>query len=215
MNFRLPGALCQELGAFTHIVKDGTMARSVTPKPGAVGTSPSRSGHLLKDLVQLVCPPAGDAATTNAPAGQKTGKTNTDKEKKEKEAPPPAPTSHVLTSAATHIGKAYPNDKGEHQCAAFAQAASVAGAPQTKHWRRGDHVEPGKPILKGTWVATFVNDRYQGHVGVFDSMNDKGDLTLIDQWIPRNRVDRTTYHVKTKPPDKISNDPTKYYIVLW
>jgi hypothetical protein len=132
----------------------------------------------------------------------------------------PVPTTgvaHVLKDPETYIGSTdFPNDKGEYQCVAFPQNKKVAGAPHTSKWRPGAHVERGTPIIRGTWVATFVDGKYQGHVGAFDSMDAKGNLTLIDQWEPRGRVDRTTYHVKGQPyTGRISNDPSTYYIVLW
>jgi len=139
------------------------------------------------------------------------------KPSKPRPAPPAVPTAHVLKDPDSYIGSVdYPNTDGYYECAAFPQNKQVAAAPQTKNWKPGAHVEPGAAIAKGTWVATFVDGKYEGHVGVFDSMDKDGTLTLIDQWRPRNRVDKTAYHVKPQPyAGKVSNDPTKYYVVLW
>jgi hypothetical protein len=128
---------------------------------------------------------------------------------------PTARVMHVLKDPETYIGSTdYVNRKGKYECAAFTQM--VAQAPHTSNWKAGAHVEPGTPIERGTWVATFVDGEYQGHVGAFDSMDKDGNLTLIDQWKGRDRVDRTTYHVNKQPyTGLISNDPSKYYVVLW
>jgi hypothetical protein len=127
------------------------------------------------------------------------------------------PTAHVLKDPDSYIGSIdYANADGHYECAAFPQNKLVAAAPVTATWRLGAHVEPRTTIAKGTWVATFLDGKYQGHVGAFVSMDVDGALTLIDQFRPRNRVDKTTYHVKKQPfTGKISNDPSKYYVVLW
>ena len=127
------------------------------------------------------------------------------------------PSPHVLKDAASYIGSEdYPNADGNYECAAFPQNKLVAAAPQTKTWKPGAHVEIGAAPEKGTWVATFVDGKYEGHVGAFDSIDNDGNLTLIDQFKSRHHVDRTTYHVKKQPfSGKISNDPSKYYVVLW
>lgn len=123
--------------------------------------------------------------------------------------------THVLKDPETHIGNTtYENDMGNHECVVFAQKAG--GAPLTRKWRQGIHVEPGAPIARGTWVATFVDGKYHGHVGAFDSIDKQGNLTLIDQFNSRGSVGRTTYHVKKQPYNgRISNDPSKYYVVQW
>jgi hypothetical protein len=127
----------------------------------------------------------------------------------------PVGNAHVLKDPETHIGNAtYANAKGNHECVVFAQEAG--GAPLTGKWKQGAHVEPGATILRGTWVATFAEGKYQGHIGAFDSMDKDGNLSLIDQFNSRGSVDRTTYHLKKQPyKGKISNDPSKYYVVLW
>ena len=127
----------------------------------------------------------------------------------------PLGATHVLADPDTYIGNAtYANAKGNHECVVFAQQAG--GAPLTSKWRAGTHVEPGKLIKRGTWVATFVDGKYQGHVGAFDAMGSDGTLTLIDQFNSRGSVAKTTYHVKAQPyKGRISNDPSKYYEVLW
>jgi len=127
----------------------------------------------------------------------------------------PTGSSHVLKNPETYIGNdSYQNAEGNHECVVFAQKAG--GAPLTSHWKPGAHVEPTTIISRGTWVATFVNNRYQGHVGAFDTIDKDGNLTLMDQFNSRGSVNRTTYHVKKQPyKGKISNDPSKYYVVLW
>ena len=122
---------------------------------------------------------------------------------------------HVLDDPESHIGNAtYANAKGNHECVVFAQMAG--SAPLTREWKQGLHIEPGTTIERGTWVATFVGGKYQGHVGAFDSMDSDGNLTLIDQFNSRGAVGQTTYHVKKQPyTGKISNDPSRYYVVLW
>lgn len=127
----------------------------------------------------------------------------------------PKGSAHVLSDPETYIGSEdYTNAKGNHECVEFARQAG--GAPHTSHWIPGAAVEPRDLITKGTWVATFVNGRYEGHVGAFESMDEKGNLTLIDQFNSRGRVDRTTYHVKHQPyTGRISNDPSRYHVVLW
>jgi hypothetical protein len=122
---------------------------------------------------------------------------------------------HVLSDPETYIGDStYANAKGNHECVVFAQKAG--GAPLTGKWRQGAHVEPGISFPRGTWVATFVGGAYQGHIGAFESIDKDGNLTLIDQFNSRGSVDRTTYHAKKQPyTGKISNDPSKYYVVLW
>jgi hypothetical protein len=127
----------------------------------------------------------------------------------------PVGEAHVLKDPETHIGNVtYANAKRNHECVVFAQQAG--GAPFTGKWGQGTHVEPGTSITRGTWVATFVDGQYQGHIGAFDSIDADGNLTLIDQFNSRGSVDRTTYHVKKQPYNgKISNDPSEYYVVLW
>lgn len=127
----------------------------------------------------------------------------------------PAGDGHVLKEPETYIGSTdYTNAKGNHECAVFTQMAG--GAPQTSKWRPGAHVESRTVIARGTWVATFVDGVYQGHVGAFDSIDKEGNLTLVDQFNSRGSVDKTTYHVKKQPyKGRISNDPSKYYVVLW
>lgn len=127
----------------------------------------------------------------------------------------PAENNHILQNPETYIGStAYANNKGNHECVAFAQMAG--NAPLTSQWKPGAHIEPGMRIARGTWVATFVDGKFHGHVGAFDSMDKDGNLTLIDQFNSRGSVDRTTYHVKKQPyTGNISNDPSKYFIVIW
>jgi len=127
----------------------------------------------------------------------------------------PAKRAHILANPEKYIGEAsYFNSKGNHECVTFAQKAG--GAPLTLEWRPGAHVKPGMAIPRGTWVATFVNGRYQGHVGAFDSIAPEGTLALIDQFNSRGMVGKSKYSVKEQPyTGKISNDPTKYYVLLW
>ncbi len=167
-------------------IDSGTLCRSASPTPGPQGVA-AKKGH-------------GAAA-----------------KKKSVAATPAVVVEHVLKDLDTYIGSTdYANVDGKYECAAFPQHKEVAAAPSTTSWKPGPHVEPGTTIARGTWVATFVDGKYQGHVGAFDSMDKDGNLTLIDQWKGRDQVDRTTYHVKKQPYEgKISNDPSKYYVVLW
>jgi hypothetical protein len=127
-----------------------------------------------------------------------------------------AGSAHVLLDPESYIGREnFTNSDGDHECVEF--ACQAGGAPHpTSLWQQGTHVESRMTIAKGTWVATFVNGRYHGHVGAFLSIDEAGNLTLIDQFDSRGRVDRTTYHVKSQTyTGRISNDPSKYYEVLW
>lgn len=216
MNFRLPGALCQELGA-SHDLEDGTTARTVAPKPGAVGGGQAGDGgHLFKALLKAVCAPAANAAVQKALPLKAAAKEKAKVAPAKPESPPKvAGVAHVLTAPETYLENAdFANPKGNHECVEFAKQAG--GAPQTALWRKGAHVEPGQTPPLGTWVATFVNEKYEGHVGAFDSMDASGNLTLYDQWNDKGKVSKTTYHVKPKDyTGRISNDPSKYYVVLW
>jgi hypothetical protein len=172
--FRLPGPVCQFLGALD--IDTGTMCLATAPSPGPVSVAENQLAKRLQ---------------------------------------PATGTAHVLGDPETYIGNdTYSNAKGNHECVEFAR--QVGGAPHTSLWRPGALVQPREPIAKGTWVATFVGGGYEGHVGAFESMDSNGNLTLIDQFNSRGRVDRTTYHVKQQPyTGRISNDPSQYHVVLW
>jgi len=172
--FRLPGPLCQILGALD--IDTQTMCLAASPLPGS-------------------------GSVAEKPATKKSQRITG--------------AAHVLSDPETYIGsEGYTNANGNHECVEFAR--QVGGAPHTSHWRPGALIQPRDTIAKGTWVATFVDGRYEGHVGVFESMDSRGSLTLIDQFNSRGRVDRTTYHVKQQPyTGRISNDPSQYHVVLW
>lgn len=124
------------------------------------------------------------------------------------------PTSHILDNPAQFIGNtSFVNAKGNHECVVFAQKAG--GAPLTGKWSFGG--KPNKDTPKGTWIATQgSNGKYQGHVGAFVSIDEKGNITMIDQYNRRGKVDEQTYYDR---PDSqkvyISNDASNYRILLW
>lgn len=93
--------------------------------------------------------------------------------------------------------------------------ATSRGAPRTKYWTAGD--APNKDTPVGTWVATFdSNGNFKGHVGSFESMDNRGNVKLIDQFNNRGYVDEQTYRNKGGAPNiYISNDASNYRIMLW
>lgn len=124
------------------------------------------------------------------------------------------PKAHILEKPEDHIGKSYPNAKGNTECVTFAQ--KVGGAPLTREWEAGDFISPENPPPKGTWVATFVNDKYYGHVGAFNGYDKAGNLNLIDQHNKKKKVSNSVYHVKDPEyRGHISNNPKAYRILKW
>lgn len=122
--------------------------------------------------------------------------------------------SHILNSPMLHNGKSYRNSKGNTECVTFAQQAG--GASLTKNWKQGPSISPAKPPAVGTWVATFVNGHYYGHVGVLMGYDPDGTLLLLDQYNKKGKVSITRIHHKSQSfHGRISNDPSKYHIVLW
>lgn len=101
---------------------------------------------------------------------------------------------HTLKNPSDYIGQVYRNNKGHSECVEFAK--QVGGAGPTKEWRQGDSISPEKPPPIGTWVATFVNGKYYGHVGTFAGYEGNGTLVLIDQYNSSGGVKRTEYHKK-------------------
>jgi hypothetical protein len=123
-------------------------------------------------------------------------------------------STHVLNNPRSHIGKSYKNAKGNTECVAFAQ--QVGGAGLTKYWKPGEAISPSNPPPVGTWVATFVDDHYYGHVGVFMGYEPNGTLLLLDQFTGKTKVSIQPYSPKPQPfYGRISNDPSEYRVVLW
>jgi|GEM_PF-7033455 hypothetical protein len=123
-------------------------------------------------------------------------------------------TTHVLSNPLSHINKSYKNAKGNTECVAFAQQAG--GARPTKDWKPGDAISPSNPPPVGTWVATFVDGHFYGHVGVFMGYKPDGTLVLLDQFNSKGKVGLQEYHHKpTTFSGRISRDPSKYRVVLW
>jgi hypothetical protein len=114
--------------------------------------------------------------------------------------------AHVLANPEGYVNHTYKNALGIN-CVAFAQ--SVAGAPLTDHWKDLGPVTADTP--KGTWVGTFVNGHFQGHVGVFDHMNPDGTITIFDQYESRPWVAERDINTRRG----FVNDPSNYRIIGW
>ena len=103
----------------------------------------------------------------------------------------------VDTSKVTlNTDGAYLNSKGDAQCVAFVQMATLIGGgsvPGTSQWRKGNYVKDltANQIAKGTVIATFdENNLYPGdprHAAVYISHNNIG-ITVYDQWKSRPQV---------------------------
>jgi len=121
------------------------------------------------------------------------------------------PKAHILKSPKKYIHNSYPNAKGKTECVAFAQ--QVGHAPLTSQWVAGDLISPENPPPIGTWVATFVDGSYKGHVGVFNGYGSDGTLYLIDQFNSKGEVTNQQYYPGHH--DYISNDITQYRVLKW
>ncbi|MGB8602011.1 MAG: BPSL0067 family protein [Rhizomicrobium sp.] len=123
-------------------------------------------------------------------------------------------SSHTLKNPMSHDGISYRNAKGNTECVTFAQQAGGAGP--TKDWKPGEAISPSNPPLQGTWVATFVDGHYYGHVGAFMGYEPDGTLILLDQFNKKGQVSIQRYSPKPQPfSGRISNNPSKYRVVLW
>jgi hypothetical protein len=90
-------------------------------------------------------------------------------------------------------GKAYPNAKGNTECAEFVR--QVTGAPQTAAWKKGSLVKTAiiGSILPGTAIATFDDagkyptDSKGRHAAIYVS-HDVIGITVMDQWNAQGKV---------------------------
>ena len=114
--------------------------------------------------------------------------------------------AHVVAMPESYVNKTYRNAFGIN-CVAFAQ--SVAGAPLTERWEDLGPVNADTP--RGTWVGTFLNGHFQGHVGVFDHMNPDGTITIFDQYESRPWIKERDVNTRRG----LVNDPSKYRIIGW
>ncbi len=111
----------------------------------------------------------------------------------------------------------FTNSEGYHECVFFPQQGSSSG--HTSNGKAGG--VPTKNTPEGTWIATFVNGKFKGHVGSFVSMDSKGNISMVDQHNksgPKRNgaVQEYTYTNKPDSPNNyISNDASNYRIVLW
>ena len=123
-------------------------------------------------------------------------------------------SSHILKNPMSYAKQSYKNEKGHTECVTFAQ--KVGGASLTKYWKPGAAISPSAPPPVGTWVATFVDGKFYGHVGVFMGYDPDGTPILLDQFNSKGEVGIQRYRPKPQPfYGRISNDPTKYCVVLW
>lgn len=134
-------------------------------------------------------------------------------------------SAHVLAGAEGYIDNAYVDASDNTECVTFAQ--QVGGAPPTSEWVQGASISPEHPPEAGTWVATFVNRKFDGHVGVFVEFTAARSLKLIDQFDINDKYPADSpWHggkvllreYRARAPGyggRRSNDPTKYSVVMW
>jgi hypothetical protein len=119
--------------------------------------------------------------------------------------------AHVLKDPQQINGKAYRNAAGNTECMEVAK--QCFGAPPTSQWKPGDAVVGNKDIKEGTLVATFVDDKYKGHVAVYLSQDSKGNIRVLDQWNAQGQVEERT--IRNDSSRSFVNDSANYQVVTW
>ena len=114
---------------------------------------------------------------------------------------------------------------GSHQCAVLVQW--YAKVPKMKFWKQGAIVRGSNTIIKGTAVATFVDEKYppaagkhhrHGHAAFYVSQDDTGVL-VMDQWDDAGKPTVSSRRMAFRGKDSkgnfvdISNNGDALYVV--
>ncbi len=116
------------------------------------------------------------------------------------------PQPHVLENPEHYLNQTFRNDYGVN-CVAFPQ--SVAHAPTTPNWTDLGPATSNTP--KGTWVGTFINGHFQGHVGAFDRMNPDATMVIFDQFVTQPKIGTRIL----TPQGTFVNNPRNYRVIGW
>ena len=68
------------------------------------------------------------------------------------------------------------------QCVSYVTTVCPTIPVATGKWKKGVPVKGNLTIAKGTAIATFSNEKYQGHAAIYESQ-DKDGIHVYDQWV--------------------------------
>jgi RHS repeat-associated protein len=119
--------------------------------------------------------------------------------------------SHVLQDPESINNKSFANAKGNTECVEVAKQCFAA--PQTKNWSPGEQVVGNDKIERGTLIATFVNEKYQGHTAVYLSQDQNGNIRVLDQWNAQGKVLERT--IRNDSKRSFVNNANNYRVVEW
>lgn len=110
----------------------------------------------------------------------------------------------------------FKNNKGNHECATFAQAHGVG---HTSGWSAGSSLMGGG-MKPGDWIALFQDGKYtnksgSAHTAMFvgyerDANGNITGVKVLDQWNGRKQVGVSTWH----PGSGGEMDPNKYHQII-
>lgn len=120
--------------------------------------------------------------------------------------------------SSRYVGKAFPNAKGNTECAAFAQQAGRVG--HTSGWSPGTGASSGN-LKPGDWIATFNGGKYtntygQSHTAMFngyqrDQSGKIVGIKVLEQFNKIGSVREHTYPITGTGGEK---DGSSYYQIM-